>query len=195
MFWGFTKSIFQFFGKFLSDEVETIFWEIEPKCSKVFQSKFGYRKLPRKWFWRYLKLKNKGSERLKRAFSSFFASFRVTNWESSSVKVRQSIEKYLNHNLLIGSFLENGFEGTLSSKTKVLSVWKDHFSPFWKFLIFWKSKFGHRKLSRKLFWRYLELKNECSVCLKRAFLIFLLIFDWRSWTDVLGKWDKDLRTL
>ena len=34
---------------------------------------------------------------------------------------------------MIGSFRENGFEATLSSKTNVLSVWKEHFSVFGKF--------------------------------------------------------------
>ena len=102
-----------------------------------------------------------------------------------------------------GTFLENGFEVTLSSKTNVVRVWKRHFSVFCKFLsdevetIFWeseakhsklfKSKFGHRKLLRKWFWSYLELKNECSERLKRAFLSFLQIFEWRSWNHFLGK--------
>ena len=51
-----------------------------------------------------------------------------------SGKVRQSVENYLNENMDIGSFLENGFEATLSSETNVLSVWKGHFSVFCKFL-------------------------------------------------------------
>ena len=126
----------------------------------------------------------------------FFASFWVTKLKPFSGKVRQSVQNYLNQNLVIGSFLENGFEATLSSKTNVLSVWKEHFSVFCKFLsdevetIFWeseakcsklfRSKFGHRKLLRKWFWSYLELKNECSERLKRAFFSFLQIFEWRS---------------
>ena len=44
------KGHFSVFCKFLSDEVETIFWESEAKRSKLFKSKFGYRKLLRKWF-------------------------------------------------------------------------------------------------------------------------------------------------
>ena len=126
-FQAITKVIFQFFSKFLSDKVETIFWEGEAKHSKLF-----------------------------------------------------------NQHLVIGSFLENGFEATLSSKTNVLRIWKEHFSFFCNFLsdkvetIFWeseanrsklfKSKFGHRKLFRKCFWSYLELKNEFLVCLRRLFV-------------------------
>ena len=113
----------------------------------------------------------------------FFENFWVTKLKPFSE--RQSVQSYLNQNLVIGSFLENGFESTLNSKTNVLSVWKGHFSISCKFLsdevqtIFWEretklwklfiSKFGHRNLLRKWFWRYLELKNECSKSLKRTF--------------------------
>ena len=64
----------------------------------------------------------------------FFANFWVTKLKPFSGKVRQSIQNYWNQNLIIGSFLENGFEATLSSKTNVVSVWKVHFSVFCKFL-------------------------------------------------------------
>ena len=133
----------------------------------------------------------------------FFADFWVIKLKPFSRKERQSVQDYLNQNLVLGSLLENGFEATLSSKTNVASVWKGHFSVFCKFLsnevetIFWeskaklsklfKSKFGHRKLLRKWFWSYLELKNECSERLKRAFFSFLQIFEWRSWNRFLGK--------
>ena len=92
-----------------------------------------------------------------------------------------------------GSFLENGFDATLSSKTNVLSVSKKHFSVFWKFLneevetILWEcegkrlklftSKFGYRKLPKKLFLSYLEFKKECSERLKRAFSSFSQVFE------------------
>ena len=119
----------------------------------------------------------------------FFAKFSLKKLKPFFEKVRQSIQSYLNQYLGIGSFLENGFEATLCSKTNVVSVWKEHFSVFCKFLsdevetIFWeseakrselfKSKFGHRKLLRKWFWSYLELKKECSEHLKKAFFSFL----------------------
>ena len=51
-----------------------------------------------------------------------------------SGKVRQGVQDYLNQNLTIGSFLENGFEATLSSKTSIASVSQEHFSVFCKFL-------------------------------------------------------------
>ena len=128
-----------------------------------------------------------------------------------SGKVKQRIQSYLNQTLVIGSFLEKGFEATMSSKTNVLRAWKEHFSGFCKFLsgkietIFWeseakrsklfKSKFGHRKLLRKSFWSYLELKNECCERLKRAFFSFLQVFEWRSWNHFLGKWGKAFKAI
>ena len=103
----------------------------------------------------------------------FFANFWVIVLKPFSEKVIQSVQNFSNQNLVISSFLENGFGATLSSKTKVLSVWKKHFSFLGKFLsdevetVFWeseakrsklfKSKFGPRKLLRKWFWRNLEL--------------------------------------
>ena len=126
----------------------------------------------------------------------FFVSFWVTNLKLFSGKVKQSVQNYLDRNLVIRSSLENGFEATLSSKTNVMSIWKRHFSVFCKFLgdevgaIFWeskakptklfRSKLGHKELLRKWFWGYLELKKECCECLKRAFFSFLNIFKWRS---------------
>ena len=65
----------------------------------------------------------------------FFASFWVTKLKPFSGKVKQSVENYLNQNLVIRSSLENGFEATLSSKTYVVSVSKGHFSVFWKFWV------------------------------------------------------------
>ena len=56
----------------MSDEVETIFSKSKAKRSKLFKEKFGHRKLLRKWFSYYVELKNECSERLKKAFSSFF---------------------------------------------------------------------------------------------------------------------------
>ena len=134
----------------------------------------------------------------------------MTKLKPFSGKVRQSVQNYLNQNLVIESFLENGFEATFSSKMNVLSVWKEHVLVFCKFwsdeveTVFWeskakcsklfKSKFGHRKLLRKWFWSYLELKNECSDRLKRAFFSFLQIFEWQSWNRFLGKRDYAAKT-
>ena len=123
----------------------------------------------------------------------FFANFWVMKLKPVSGKVKSRVQNYLKQNLVIGSFLESGFGATLSSKTNVLSVWKGHFSVFCKSLSdevetsfsesevksskLFKTKFGHRKLLRKWFWSYLELKNECSERLKRAFFSFLQIFE------------------
>ena len=115
------KGHFSIFHKFLSDKIKTVFWESEAKHSKPFKSKLYHRKLVRKWFWSYLEPQNECSERLKREFFSFF-KFLVTKLKPFSGKVRQRVRKHLNQNLIIGSFLKNDSEVTLSSKTNVLSV-------------------------------------------------------------------------
>ena len=81
----------------------------------------------------------------------FFASFWVTKLTPFSGKVRQSVQDYLNQNLNI-----------VNSKMNVVSVLKEHFSVFCKFLSdgvetsfceseakrskLFKSKFGHKNL-------------------------------------------------
>ena len=110
---------------------------------------------------------------LEKSIYQVFVNFWVTKLKPFSGKVRQSVQNYLNQNLVIGSFLENGFETNLNSKTNVLNVCKRHFSVFCKFLsdavetIFWeseakrsklfKSKFGYKELLRKWFWSFLKL--------------------------------------
>ena len=85
-----------------------------------------------------------------KCISQFFPNFWVTKLKPFSGKVRQSIQNYLNQNLVIGSFLENCFEGTFISKRNVLSVWKKDFEFFCKFLrdevetIFWESEAKYR---------------------------------------------------
>ena len=65
----------------------------------------------------------------------FFPKLWVTKLKPFSEKVKQSVQNYLNQNLVIGSFLENGFKATLSSKRSVVSVWKGHFSDFANFWV------------------------------------------------------------
>ena len=126
------------------------------------------------------------------AIFQIFANFWVAKLKLFSGKVRQSVQKYLNRSSVLESILEYGFEVTTSSEANVLSVWKGYFSVFCKLLcdevetVSWesevkrsklfKSKFGHRKLLIKWFWSHLELKNECSVRLKRVFFSFFANF-------------------
>ena len=100
----------------MSDEVETVFWKSETKLLKLCKSQF-----------------------------SVFGNFCVTKLKPFFGKARQSVQNWLNWELVIGSILENGFEAKLKSKTNVLSLWKWHFSVFCKFyynlyynfLMFW----------------------------------------------------------
>ena len=116
------KDHFPVFCNVLSDEVETIFWEGKAKRFKLLKSKFDKKKLLRKWFWSYLELKKECCEHLKRYFFNFFPKFWVTKLKLFFWKLRQSVQSYLNKNLGIISFLENGFEATLSSNTNIVSV-------------------------------------------------------------------------
>ena len=59
------KGSFLVFFNFFSDKVELIFWESEVTHQKLVESKFGHRKLLRKWLSSFLELKNKYYGRLK----------------------------------------------------------------------------------------------------------------------------------
>ena len=58
----------------------------------------------------------------------------MTNLKPFSGKVKESIQSYFNQNLVIRSYLENGFEATVSSKRNIVSLWKGHFTVSCKFL-------------------------------------------------------------
>ena len=66
-----------------------------------------------------------------------FANFWVTKLKLFSGKGRQSVQDCLSENLGIRIFLENGFGETLSSKTNLLSVWKEYLQLF---VNFWVTK-------------------------------------------------------
>ena len=141
----------------------------------------------------------------------FFPKFWVTKLKRFFEKLRQNFQNCLIQDFFIWSFLKNDFEGTFSSKRNPVCAWKLHFSDSYKFMrqksetICWESetkrlkllewKLGHRKLHWKCLWSYLELKNECCKRLKRAFLSFLLIFEWRNWNHFLKKWRKEFKAI
>ena len=140
-----------------------------------------------------------------------FYNFLVTKLKPFSMKVRQRVQNYLNQNLIIESFLENGFEAPLRSKTNVMSIWKGYISFFRKFLsgevetIFresetkrsklFKSKFRHRNLLTKLPRSFLEFHKQYCVCLNIAFLSFLQISYWGRWNHFLAKWGKEFKII
>ena len=72
-----------------------------------------------------------------KSFFQLFANFWVTKLKLFSGKGWQSVQDCLSENLGIRIFLENGFGETLSSKTNLLSVWKEYFQLF---VNFWVTK-------------------------------------------------------
>ena len=88
------KNHISVFGKFLSDEVETIFTESDAKLSKLLELKFGHTKLLRKWFWSYLELKNECPERLKKTFSNILKMFEWRSWNHFQGKWGKAIKTF-----------------------------------------------------------------------------------------------------
>ena len=114
------KTHFSFFCNFLSDKIETIFWESEEKRSKLFKSKFSQRKLLLKLFWSYLELKNECPERLKRAFFSFLQIFPKMKLKPFSGKARQCRENVFQEVRFVGSILGNAFQSLFDHSSQSL---------------------------------------------------------------------------
>ena len=201
MFWAFERGIFQFKASFWVTKLISFSGKVRQNI-KIYLN----QNLVKKSFLEN-RFKSWGEERMfwtfeKRIFQ-FFAKFWVTKVKLFSEQGRQSEAVYLNQKFVIRTFLGNCFGATFRWKTNVVSVWKEHFSVFCKFLsdevetIFWESEtkhsklfesvFGYRKFLRKWFGSYLELKNECSERLERAFFRFLQSFEWQSWNHFQEK--------
>ena len=117
---------------------------MKPFSRKVRQSTRNYlnRNLV---LWAFLKMVLEQSWSQKRMLWAFekvifqsFANIWARKFEPSSAKVGECIKDCLNQNLAIGSFLENSFEATLSSK-RMLCVFRK--GIFQIFAIIWVTKF------------------------------------------------------
>ena len=217
MFWAFEKCISQFFPNFWVTKLKPFSGKVRQSIQNYLNQNLVIGSFLENGFEATLTSKTSVVSAWKEHFFLFFfANFSLKKLKPFVGKERQNIQSNLNQGLLKGSLLENSFEAILSSKTSVVIVWKEHFSVFCKFLsdevetlsskgnvlsywnehflvfgkllsdevetILWeseakcstlfKSEFGHRKLLRKWFWRYLELKKVCSEHLKRVFCGF-----------------------
>ena len=112
---SFENDIIYFFANFWESWES---WDSETKHQKLFKSKFVHKNL-RKWFRSFLELKNQYCGRLKIAFFSFVPVFDWRSWNHFPGKWGKNIQNHLNQNWVPGSFLENGFEGTLRSRTNM----------------------------------------------------------------------------
>ena len=111
--------------------------------------------------------------KLKMTFFNFLQIW-VTKLKVLSGKVRQSVEDCRNPNLVIGRFLENGFEATLRWNSNVLNLWTYHFPVFCKFLSDEVETFfcQSRTMLRKLFaWSLI-----CWELLRKHFSAFIWSF-------------------
>ena len=127
MFWAFEKSIFRFFINF---------WLAKLKHQKLFKSKFGHRKLLRKWFWSYLELKSECSERLKRAFFSFLQSFERWSWNRFLGKWDSVSKTFCVKSALFGTFRKMLFSFYLITIDNLCY-------NFWMFWMFWMFPFEY----------------------------------------------------
>ena len=169
MFWVFEKSIFQFFANFCVTKLKPFSGKARLSLQDHLNSTSVIRSLLENGSEATLRSKTNVLSIWKKI--SVFCNFRVTKLIPLSGKVRQDIKKCLNQNLVIRSFLENGFEATLSSEKNVLSIWKGNFSDFCKFLseenetVFWECETKpSRPLNSKLVIRnFLKKGSESNL--------------------------------
>ena len=148
---------------------------------------------------------------LEKSIFCFFANFSLKKLKPLFGKVRQSIQSHLNQSLVIGMFLENGFEAILSSKTSVVIVWKEHFSVFCKLFsdkvetIFWESeakrsrllklKCGYRSFLKNGFEATWSWNTNVLSLWKEHLSVFCKFFEWRSWNHLLEKLCKAFKAV
>ena len=140
-----------------------------------------------------------------------FTSFCVSKSKPLSAIARECLQNFVNLKLVIRSVIENGLQPFLRSKTNFVNIWKQHFNFFkllsnevetiiWeiraKLLKLFKPNVSYRKLFRKWFSIYLQMKSKCSELLKSVFFFqfFLKFFEWRSWNRFLGNRRNVLKT-
>ena len=83
----------------------------------------------------------------------FFETFWVTKLKPFSGKVSQSVQNYLNQNLVIGSFLEYRFEDTWAQKRRLWTFEKDifqFFTNFWMTKLNWYSRKAMKNVQNSL---------------------------------------------
>ena len=83
------KMAFFSFLQVLIDEEETTYWKSKAMSQKIFKIKFGNRKLLRKWFWRYLELKNECSDRLKSLKNHWTQEFVMESFSEKAFQAAQ----------------------------------------------------------------------------------------------------------
>ena len=132
-FWAFEKVIFQVFANFRVTKLKPFFGKVRQRVQSYLNQNVVIGSFLENGFWATLSWKTNVLKVWKGHFS-FFCKFLRAKQKQFSEKVRQSLQKYLNQNLVIRNFLETGFQAILSWKTNVVNVWKGEFSFFFKFL-------------------------------------------------------------
>ena len=133
IFWAFEEAIFQSLWSFCVTKLKPF----SKKVRQRVQNNLNQNLVIGSFLLIVLELRWAQKRRFsafEKSIFQFFPKFWVTKLKLFSEKVTRSVQNYLNQSFIIGSFLENGFEATLSSKTNLMSVWKGHFSIFCKSL-------------------------------------------------------------
>ena len=122
-----SKSHFLLFCKYFTDQVETFFWwKVRQTNQNFSNSKLFTGSILENSFEAALRSKLM-LWTFENAIFQFFTNFWVATLRPFSRKVRQSVQKCLNRNSVLGNTLENSSEGTSSSTTNVLNLWNDIF--------------------------------------------------------------------
>ena len=138
MLYTFEKGIFQFFANFWVTKLKPCSGKVRQSNQNYLNQNFVIRSFLGNGFWATLSSKTNVASVWKRHFSGFFSKFLSDKVETIFWEREANHSKQFKSNLVTGTFLENGFETTLSSKRNVLSVWKVHFFSFFQIFL-WRS--------------------------------------------------------
>ena len=123
------KKDFTVFGNFWVTKLKRFSGQLRQSVENYLNQNLGIRIFSENSFGETLSSKTNVVSVWKMCFPVFY-KFLSDELQTISEKVTQSIQNYLNQNLDVRTFLENGFGATLTSKTNGLGVWKKAFFSF-----------------------------------------------------------------
>ena len=113
MFWAFQKSILQVFPNLWVMKLKGFSGKLKQNVQNYWNEKLVIRSFLGKGF-EVPSTKNRIFWVFQKSIIHLFGNFWMMKLKPFSGKVKENVQHYLNQNLVIGSFLENGFWGTFN---------------------------------------------------------------------------------
>ena len=137
MFWAFEITIFQYFARFWVTNMKPFSGKIRQSIQNYLFQKLVIGRFFEKYFWSYFEAQKPMFWPFEKTIFEFFANLWMTMLKAFSGKVRQSVQNFLNQNLVTGSFLQNALKVSWAQKR---TFWAFENTIFKCFATCWATK-------------------------------------------------------